>query len=408
MYYSILNFVDFELNKTFQKKNANNLYELQYKYKINTYNDKIVMEYFHIWFLVIGFSYIVILFSFMHFSDKNDILNNTVGFMALSFVLIHILLFFLLMYQEISLHPLIILVWILALTIPIFFVSILIGISTLLAYGYKKGGKDFSKIGKKLEERNEGWSKAKKDLLRKLNHVLIFLGLLFVWYVGLLIVNYITGSTSGMIPEENNTLLQYFKLISIPFSIIEVLFSLGWFYYLLFFFFYLFSIIILATEFTRKSKYLFFPFTVFTKIYLTNEETQSYGTYLYFAIGHLFAAFICPPMVFLTILGISSISDLVTSQIGIRYGKRYITWNEKKTWEGTISGVLATLLISFLFVGVFWSIIFALAFLFFDIVTNKPLNISDNLLIPIGCSLIFIVIRFYFNLDYFTILLVWF
>ncbi|KKK43218.1 hypothetical protein LCGC14_0731870 [marine sediment metagenome] len=408
MYYSILNFVDFELNKTFQKKNANNLYELQYKYKINTYNDKIVMEYFHIWFLVIGFSYIVILFSFMHFSDKIDILNNTVGFMALSFVLIHILLFFLLMYQEISLHPLIILVWILALTIPIFFVSILIGISTLLAYGYKKGGKDFSKIGKKLEERNEGWSKAKKDLLRKLNHVLIFLGLLFVWYVGLLIVNYITGSTSGMIPEENNTLLQYFKLISIPFSIIEVLFSLGWFYYLLFFFFYLFSIIILATEFTRKSKYLFFPFTVFTKIYLTNEETQSYGTYLYFAIGHLFAAFICPPMVFLTILGISSISDLVTSQIGIRYGKRYITWNEKKTWEGTISGVLATLLISFLFVGVFWSIIFALAFLFFDIVTNKPLNISDNLLIPIGCSLIFIVIRFYFNLDYFTILLVWF
>ncbi len=408
MYYSILNFVDFELNKTFQKKNANNLYELQYKYKINTYNDKIVMEYFHIWFLVIGFSYIVILFSFMHFSDKIDILNNTVGFMALSFVLIHILLFFLLMYQEISLHPLIILVWILALTIPIFFVSILIGISTLLAYGYKKGGKDFSKIGKKLEERNEGWSKAKKDLLRKLNHVLIFLGLLFVWYVGLLIVNYITDSTSGMIPEENNTLLQYFKLISIPFSIIEVLFSLGWFYYLLFFFFYLFSIIILATEFTRKSKYLFFPFTVFTKIYLTNEETQSYGTYLYFAIGHLFAAFICPPMVFLTILGISSISDLVTSQIGIRYGKRYITWNEKKTWEGTISGVLATLLISFLFVGVFWSIIFALAFLFFDIVTNKPLNISDNLLIPIGCSLIFIVIRFYFNLDYFTILLVWF
>ena len=408
MYYSILNFVDFELNKTFQKKNANNLYELQYKYKINTYNDKIVMEYFHIWFLVIGFSYIVILFSFMHFSDKIDILNNTVGFMALSFVLIHILLFFLLMYQEISLHPLIILVWILALTIPIFFVSILIGISTLLAYGYKKGGKDFSKIGKKLEERNEGWSKAKKDLLRKLNHVLIFLGLLFVWYVGLLIVNYITGSTSGMIPEENNTLLQYFKLISIPFSIIEVLFSLGWFYYLLFFFFYLFSIIILATEFTRKSKYLFFPFTVFTKIYLTNEETQSYGTYLYFAIGHLFAAFICPPMVFLTILGISSISDLVTSQIGIRYGKRYITWNEKKTWEGTISGVLATLLISFLFVGVFWSIIFALAFLFFDIVTNKPLNISDNLLIPIGCGLIFIVIRFYFNLDYFTILLVWF
>ncbi|KKN10140.1 hypothetical protein LCGC14_1039560 [marine sediment metagenome] len=366
------------------------------------------MEYFHIWFLVIGFSYFVILFSFMHFSNKLDILNNIVGFMALSFVLIHILLFFLLMYQEISLHPVIILVWILALSIPIFFVSILIVISTLLAYGYKKGGKDFSKIGKKLEERIEGWSKAKKDSLRKLNHVLIFLGLLLVWYVGLLIVIDITDSTSGMIPEENNTLLQYFKLINIPSSIIEVLFSFGWFYYLLFFFFYLFCVIILATEFTRKTKSLFSPFTIFTKIYLTNEETQSYGSYLFFAIGHLFAAFTCPPMVFFTILGISSIADLVTSQIGIRYGKRHITWNEKKTWEGTISGVLATLLISFLFVGIFWSIIFTLAFLLFDIITSKPLNISDNLLIPIGCSLIFLVIRFYFNLDYYTILLVWF
>jgi len=344
----------------------------------------------------------------MHFSIKADFLNNVIGFMALTFVLIHILLFLLLMNQEISLRPVIIPVWILALSTPIFFVSILIGISTLLAHGYKKSGKDFSKFSKKLEEKNEGWSKAKKDSLRKLNHVFIFLGLLLVWYVGLLIVIYFANSTSGMIPDENNTLLQYYKIIFKQSSIKEVLFSFGWFFYILFFFFYLFCIIILATEFTRKSKHLFFPFTIFTKIYLTNEETQSYGSYLYFAIGHLFAAFICPPMIFFTILGISSISDLVTSQIGIRFGKRSIPWNKKKTWEGSISGVLATFLISFIFVGVFWSIIFALAFLFFDIITSKPINMSDNLLIPIGCSLIFIVIRFYLNLDYFTILLIWF
>jgi dolichol kinase len=63
--------------------------------------------------------------------------------------------------------------------------------------------------------------------------------------------------------------------------------------------------------------------------------------------------------------------------------------------------------IGFFFVGIVWSLIFKLAFLIFDIFTDKPINISDNLLIPIGCSLIYILIRFFFNLDYYTILLLW-
>lgn len=37
MYYSILNYVNFELNKTFHYKNTNNLNDLQYKYKVNTF-----------------------------------------------------------------------------------------------------------------------------------------------------------------------------------------------------------------------------------------------------------------------------------------------------------------------------------------------------------------------------------
>jgi dolichol kinase len=312
------------------------------------------------------------------------------------------------MNQENSLRSIIIPLWLLTLNIPLLIITILILISTLIRHGYKKTAKrDLISIGKKLEEKKLTWSKAKKDSLRKLNHVFIFIGLVVVWYIGLYIIIDYTGSSKGMIPEENNMFLLYLKLFDEPNSITDILFSLGWFYYLLFFFFYTFSLFMLANEFARKSTRISFPFTFFTRIYLDDKEKQNYGTYLYFSIGQMFAAFVCPPMVFFTILGISSISDLMTSQIGIRFGKTHISWNGNKTWEGTIAGTIITLLICFLFVGFFWSLIFTLVFFIFDIFTNKPINLSDNLLIPIGCSLIYIFIRFFFNLEYYTIILSW-
>jgi len=312
------------------------------------------------------------------------------------------------MNQELLLQPVIIPLWLISLASPLFLVGILVIISTGLKSLIKKvSNTDFSKLGKKLEEKRRNWSKAKKDTLRKLNHVLIFIGLLIVWYVGLYLVYFFTGTSAGMIPEENNIFLLYLRIINEPNSITDVLFSLGWFYYLLFFFFYTLCLFMLANEFTRKSRQFSFPFTFFTKIYLSEKEKQNYGTYLYFAIGQMFAAFVCPPMVFFTILGIGSISDLMTSQIGIRFGKTNISWNKIKTWEGTIAGTLSTFLLGFLFVGIFWSLIFTFAFLIIDIFTDKPINISDNLLIPIGFSLIYLFIRFFFNLDYYTIILFW-
>jgi len=250
-------------------------------------------------------------------------------------------------------------------------------------------------------------SKAKRDTLRKLDHVLIFIALFIVWYIGLYVVQFYTGSSAGMIPEENDMLLLYFQILNEENSIAEVMYTLGWFYYLLFFFFYTISLIMITNEYSRKSPFFSFPFTIFPKLYLTNEEKENYGTYLYFSIGHLFVAFICPPMIFFAILGISSIADLTTSQIGIRYGKHHIQWNEEKTWEGTIAGILTTYAICFIFIGHFWSIIFSITFLIFDIFTRKPINLSDNLLIPIGCGLLYIFIRFFFKLEFYTIILAW-
>ena len=367
------------------------------------------MEFFLIWYLIIIFSFFLILFNYMYFSHKSDVLNNILGFSTLFFVFIHIALFLLLMNQEIVLQSVFVPLWLIFLVVPLITVGILIGITTGIAYLYKVVfKKDFSKLTNKLEAKLEIWSKPKTDTLRKLNHILIFIGLLIIWYIGLSVIKFFTGTSAGMIPEENNMFLLYLRIMNEPNSITDVFFSLGWFYYLLFFSFYVLCLFILVNEFTRKSRFLNFPFNIFPRLFLSKEEEQNYGTYLYFAIGHMFTAFICSPMVFFAILGISSISDLMTSQVGLRFGKKHITWNKNKTWEGTIAGLITTFLICFFFVGVFWALIFTLVFLIIDIFTSKPINISDNLLIPIGCSLTYIFIRFIFNFNYYSIVLSWF
>ncbi len=366
------------------------------------------MEYFFFWFIFFLFSYLVILFNYMYLSLRKDILNNIFGFSALFLVFIHILLFLLLMNQDTELRSSIMPLWLLSLGIPLLVVLFLLIISTGIEQICKRVlKKDLSNFSEKLELKQKNLSKAKKDTLRKLNHVLIFVALFIVWYIGLYVVQFYTGSSAGMIPEENNMLLLYLQIFNEQDSIAEVMYALGWFYYLLFFFFYTICLIMITNEYSRKSRFFSFPFTMFPKIYLTEEEKENYGTYLYYAIGHMFVAFICPPMIFFAILGISSIADLMTSQIGIRYGKHHISWNERKTWEGTIAGTLTTYAICFFFVGHFWSIIFSITFLISDILTRKPINLSDNLLIPIGCGLLYIFVRFFFKLDFYTIILAW-
>jgi len=299
--------------------------------------------------------------------------------------------------------------WLIIYGSPLAIIGLLVLSSTGLSHSANENTKQkISKFVNKLENKIERWSKSKRDVLRKLNHVVLFIILLIAWSIGLFVVLYFAGSSAGMIPEETNMLLVYVKLLNNPNSIREVLLSFGWFYYLLFFLFYIFCLFTLVNEFTRKSKHFSFLLNIFPKLYLTSEEKKSYGTYLYFAIGQMFAALICPPMIFLAILGISSISDLSTSQVGIRFGKKHISWNKDKTWEGTVAGSIITYIICLFFVGILWSFIFTFIFLICDILTSNPLKISDNLLIPIASSLVYVIIRFFFNLNYSSIIVGWF
>jgi dolichol kinase len=296
--------------------------------------------------------------------------------------------------------------WDLILGLPILIIGALTIISTVIVYIFRIGrkSKDYEKLEEKWQKKLSNLSKARRDAYRKLSHVLIFIALFIIWIIGYTVVTTSIHDWVGMIPDENNTLKLYMSLISQQHSIIENLFKMGWFYYLIFFFFYALCLFLLANEITRKTKSLAFPFNLFPKLVMTEEEKQSYGTYLYFAIGQMFAAFLCPPMIFFCILGISSIADLMTSQVGIRWGKRHIQWNSDKTWEGTVAGTITAFILCIFFVGIIWSIIFTVAFMIFDIITSKPLNVSDNLLIPIGCALIYIFVRFFLDLNYYSLI----
>ncbi|NVM45032.1 MAG: hypothetical protein HWN79_08955 [Candidatus Lokiarchaeota archaeon] len=345
----------------------------------------------------------------MHFSFKKELLNNLLAFSALFLTFVVTIIVVLLMFQDDDLYSTTIPIFILSLGLPLLIIGATILISSFLLFFFKKIFKnnDLSKFWTWLEEKSKKRSKLRVDTYRKIPHVLIFIGLLFIWYLGIIIVKDLTSSIIGMIPDDNNMFLLFLRILTEPDSIRSVLFSLGWFYYLLFFFFYAFCFIMIANEFTRKAKRFAFPFNFICRALLCEEEKRSYGTYLFFAIGQMVAALITPPMVFLTILGMSSLADLATSQVGIRFGKNKIKWNNEKSWQGSIAGVIVCFIICTLFIGVYWALIFTFAFFLFDVFTNKPFNVSDNLLIPFGSSLIFLFIRYFFNLNYITIILNW-
>ena len=313
------------------------------------------------------------------------------------------------MFQDTSLHSVSLPLFVLSLGLPILSVLIIIFISSLIYIILKFGFKFqiFTKYKENMMSRFAKRSKLRNDIYRKLAHVLIFIGLFILWSIGTITVQDFSGSTEGMIPDENNMLYLYMRIFTQTDSFNEILFSFGWFYYLLFFFFYSFTLLMLSIEFTRKTRYFSFPFNFVCSIYLCDDEKEGYGAYLYFTLGQMIASFICPPMVFLAILGISSIADLMTSQVGIRIGKHKLRFNSNKSWEGTIVGCITSFIICIFFVGLNWAAIFTLIFFIVDIMTRKPVNISDNLLIPMGCALVYVLVRYIFAFDYTTILLIW-
>ncbi len=370
------------------------------------------LTFFYIWFLILVVSYFIIFFGYMYFSLKSDIINNFIGLGAMFFVFVNVLVLLMLMIQDkdIRVYLLPLFTYTLVLPIVLIIIAIIFSAAILKFYNYITKDKDIIKLNERIEERIKGRSRLRVDIYRKISHVLIFIGVLVLWYISYSMTKAYNEENDikeeiKHDPDNTNMLYSYLRLLTKPNSIENVMLSMQWLYYVIFFVFYILCLVMIANEFTRKSKHLAFPLNSLPNLIISEQEKRSYGTYLYFCIGNMFAAFICPPMVFFAILGMSSIGDLMTSQIGIRYGKHHISWNRDKTWEGSLAGVITSFIICFIFIGPLYSVILTVVFLIVDIITNKPFKSTDNLLIPIGTAITFVLVRFYTDIDYFSILL---
>ena len=176
-----------------------------------------------VWFLLV-------IRGFFLLSREINIYNRFFGIFGLAMVFILLLIILMLIARDLSLVFNGLLVSLL-LNLPIVVVGLLILFSTGLARSLRKRFdskvKYFEDLEKRTIQKIDSMSKARIDALRKINHVLIFIGLFAVWAVSLSFVVNFTGSWSGMIPVENNMLLIYIQLIRNSKSISDVVFSFG-------------------------------------------------------------------------------------------------------------------------------------------------------------------------------------
>ncbi len=305
----------------------------------------------YIFLILLVIIYCFIFYGFIYYSRTIDAYNRYFGAIALIviFSVLSFILFLILVDSTFSDSGFLMII---LLYIPIIGAISLTFFSTIYVKMIRNNPKFirktlFVKIGIKLSDKIDEMNKQDRDSLRKTNHILIFLSLIGIWVVCLIVVVNVSGSSEGMAPEDSNMFLVWIQLFLNFQNRREIFHGLGWFYYVILFFFYSFFIIVITNEFTRKSNHFVLPFNYISRLVLMEEENKGYGSYLYFTIGHLFASFFCPPMVLYAILGISSIADLMASQVGMRYGKRAIKWNNRKTWEGTLSATVTSFFICF-------------------------------------------------------------
>ncbi|MHA1731308.1 MAG: diacylglycerol/polyprenol kinase family protein [Promethearchaeota archaeon] len=154
-------------------------------------------------------------------------------------------------------------------------------------------------------------------------------------------------------------------------------------------YFYVLSAVFLMIELTRLSDRVHFPLHKSIQKTLRYKELDSIASYTHFAVGYCFAALLLPPMEFLAALSLTSFADAAASTIGIKYGKHRFQWNGKSI-EGCLAGFALAFAPCVLFVGWFYALVAGVVFVLIDLVSPKPLAVSDNILIPVLTSLAFV------------------
>ncbi len=108
------------------------------------------------------------------------------------------------------------------------------------------------------------------------------------------------------------------------------------------------------------------------------EEFPGRGPLLYLVGTLLILSYIKDFNFILAAIAIFSVGDGVSTLIGRRYGKNVLSWNSRKSWEGTLAFFISSAIVSYFFIGlagIYFSAILAF-------IETIDFHVDDNLLIP--------------------------
>ncbi|NVM31104.1 MAG: hypothetical protein HWN65_19840 [Candidatus Helarchaeota archaeon] len=149
----------------------------------------------------------------------------------------------------------------------------------------------------------------------------------------------------------------------------------------------------------------YFPARILSNLY-REKEKDTFGPHVYLITGMLFVVLVFPPPVAMAVIAVSALGDATATIVGVTKGKHEIRPGvSKKTWEGTIAGIVAAFVFGFIgfiaiasapayisyigtvergiIIGLVINAIALPVFFLIDYYTPKPLPLSDNLLNPI-------------------------
>ncbi|MHA1886428.1 MAG: hypothetical protein ACTSX0_00220 [Promethearchaeota archaeon] len=261
------------------------------------------------------------------------------------------------------------------------------------AFQLIRGKKKVRRYGLKNEQEEILLSQQiKLDLKRKFYHLLIFV-LIFCFLLTFFIIIK-SRSINGDFADFYQKLLESFWGFSDEISFVNLIFlrqSLPLAQTLTILFMYGAMIVLLFNDLSRLSHNLQFIFHKESQKIMRYKELDTLASYTHFAIAYLTASLILPPMLFLASLCLGSFADPIASFIGMKFGKIKYKWNSKSL-EGTIAGVIMAFVSMIWFVGPIYAAIGAFCFALTDLFTPKPIELSDNLLMPIVITIFFIIL----------------
>jgi dolichol kinase len=228
---------------------------------------------------------------------------------------------------------------------------------------------------------NSQTPKIRRDFWRKLNHIIFFL---IAFYFVVLVVSL----TLHWFPDVDDAPLRIWEYSENIFEMMVIFenpatyYNIGVVHHTMAIALSVTLTIVTFVDTTRRFPGWCFPLSNFMTRLCREAEVAGRQSALVMVAGFTLAAIVLPPIPIFAILGAAVFGDAAASQVGMRVGTHKIAWNPEKSWEGLAAGTFSSL-IAIAVAGPIYGVVAALAFALVDAVTERPVRVSDNLLLPL-------------------------